>query len=76
MAGIIDCAGGDPGKAAVMAVKAGNDMLCVTVNYKVCYKALVNAVKKGEISKSRLNKSVKRILLMKIRRGIIPRNDQ
>ena len=31
---------------------------------------------KGEISKSRLNKSVKRILLMKIRRGIIPRNDQ
>ena len=76
MAGIIDCAGGDPGKAAVMAVKAGNDMLCVTVNYKVCYKALVNAVKKGEISKSRLNKSVKRILLMKIKRGIIPRTDQ
>jgi beta-N-acetylhexosaminidase len=76
MTGIIDCAGGDPGKAAVMAVRAGNDMLCVTVDYKTCYKALVNAVKSGEITRSRLNKSVKRILLMKIKRGIIPRSDQ
>ena len=73
MAGIIDCAGGDSGKAAVMAVKAGNDMRCVTTSYKVCYKALRNAVKNGEISKSQLNKSVKRILLMKIKRGLIPR---
>ena len=57
---------------AAAAVKAGNDMLCVTVNYKVCYKALVNAVKKGEISKAQLDASVRRILLMKIKRGIIP----
>lgn len=73
MSGIRDFTGGDEGKAAVMAVKAGNDMLCVTGNYKTCFKALRNAVKKGEISGKQLDKSVKRILLMKIRRGIIPR---
>ena len=74
MAGILDVAGGDPGKAAVMAVKAGNDMLCVTINYKVCYKSLMDAVRNGEISRSQLDKSVKRILLMTIKRGIIPRS--
>lgn len=73
MAGITDYAGGDPGKAAVMAVRAGNDMLCVTTSYKACYNALRNAVKSGEISKTQLDRSVKRILLMKIKRGIIPR---
>lgn len=74
MAGILDFAGGDSGKAAVMAVKAGNDMLCVTTDYKVCYRAIRDAVRNGEISRSQLDKSVKRILLMKIKRGIIPRS--
>jgi len=74
MAGIKDCAGGDSGKAAVMAVKAGSDMLCVTTSYKECYKALRNAVKKGDISRAQLDESVKRILLMKIKRGLIPRS--
>ena len=73
MAGILDFVGGDEGEAAVRAIKAGNDMLCVTSNYKVCYKALRKAVKNGEISKSQIDRSVKRILLMKIKRGIIPR---
>ncbi|MBR3200218.1 MAG: beta-hexosaminidase [Mogibacterium sp.] len=72
MAGITDFAGGDPGKAAVMAVKAGNDMLCVTTSRKACFKAIKSAVKKGEISKAQLDASVRRILLMKIKRGIIP----
>lgn len=73
MDGITDFVGGDQGKAAVLAVKAGNDMLCVTGNYKACYSALIKAVKDGAISKKQLNRSVKRILMMKIRRGIIPR---
>lgn len=73
MAGLTDFAGGDSGKAAVMAVKAGNDMLCVTTSCKTCYKALRNAVKNGEISKAQLDRSVKRILMMKIKRGIIKR---
>ena len=72
MAGITDFVGGDPGKAAVMAVKAGNDMLCVTTSSKACFQAIRNAVKKGEISKAQLDTSVRRILLMKIKRGMIP----
>ncbi len=74
MAGITDFAGGDPGNAAVMAVKAGNDMLCVTTSSKACFKAVRSAVEKGEISKDQLDASVKRILLMKIKRDIIPRS--
>ena len=73
MSGIMDFVGGDQGKAAVMAFRAGNDMLCVTGNYKACYRALRNAVKKGDISGKQLDRSVKRILLLKIKRGIIPR---
>lgn len=73
MAGILDFVGGSQGEAAVRAVKAGNDMLCVTGDYKTCYKALRSAVKSGRISKKQINRSVKRILIMKIRRGIIPR---
>ncbi len=71
MAGITSFAGGDPGEAAVMSVKAGNDMLCVTTSSKACFKAIRNAVKQGEISESQLDASVRRILLMKIKRGII-----
>ena len=73
MKGITDFVNGDQGKAAVMAIKAGNDMLCVTGDYKSVYKSLRKAVKSGEITKKQLNRSVKRILVMKIKRGIIPR---
>lgn len=62
---------GDQGKAAVMAMKAGNDMLCVTGDYKKCYKALITAVNNGTIPESQIDESVLRILKMKIRRGII-----
>ena len=71
MKGVTDFVGGDQGTAAVRAVQAGNDMLCVTGNYSACYKAVVKAVKKGTIPKSQINASVKRILIMKIRRGLI-----
>ena len=71
MKGITDFVGGDPGKAAVKAVQAGNDMLCVTTSYTKCYSALKAAVKNGSISEAQINESVKRILRMKIRRKII-----
>lgn len=70
MKGVTDFAGSQ-GKAAVRAVKAGNDMLCITGNYKKCYKAVKDAVKDGSISKKQIDESVRRILIMKIRRGII-----
>jgi len=69
MAGVLKYTG-SIGKSAVRAVKAGNDLLC-TSEYKKTYSALVKAVKNNEISKKRIEESVKRILLMKYKRGII-----
>ena len=71
MKGVTDFVGGSQGKAAVKAVQAGNDMLCVTGKYSECYKALVKAAKNGSISESQIDDSVRRILRMKIKRGII-----
>lgn len=71
MKGVTDFVGGDQGEAAARAVKAGCDMVCATGNYKACYNSLLKAVQKGEISGDQLDASVKRILMMKIRRGII-----
>jgi beta-N-acetylhexosaminidase len=62
---------GSQGQAAVKAVKAGNDMICATGSYRKCYEALCEAAEEGKISEKRINASVKRILMMKIRRGII-----
>lgn len=70
MRGVTDYAGSQ-GQAAVLAVKAGNDMICATGNYKKCYSALKKAVKNGTIPKKQIDDSVRRILKMKIRRGII-----
>ena len=71
MKGVTEFAGGDQGKAAVLAVQAGNDMICATGNYSKCFEALKKAVKKGTIDTEQIDASVKRILIMKIRRGII-----
>ena len=59
-----------PGKLAVRAVKAGNDMLCTFNGYE-SKKGIVNAVKSGDISESRIDKSVKRILILKLKKGLI-----
>lgn len=58
------------GDAAVKAILAGNDMLA-TRDYKEQYEAVYQAYKKGKITKKQINASVKRILLMKLNRGII-----
>ena len=71
MKGVTNFVGGDQGKAAVRAAKAGNDMLCVTGSYTKCYNALVKAAKNGEIPEDQIDESVRRILRMKIKRGII-----
>ncbi len=57
-------------QAAVMAVKAGNDLLCVD-DYKVQIPAVVEAVKKGEIPVARIDESVRRILQMKLEYGLL-----
>lgn len=57
------------GEAAVMAVLAGNDLLCVT-NYAVQYKAVLAAVQDGRIPAEQLDIAVERILLWKYRLGL------
>lgn len=57
-------------EAAVLAVKAGNDMLCCT-NYKVQIPAVLAAVESGEISENRIEESVLRVLLWKHTLGLI-----
>jgi beta-glucosidase-like glycosyl hydrolase/CubicO group peptidase (beta-lactamase class C family) len=51
--------------SAVMAVKAGVDVLLVPSNETVAASALLSAVVRGEITEERLNRSVRKILLVK-----------
>lgn len=57
-------------KAAVLAVKAGNDMIC-TGAYKTQTAAVIKAVKQGRISEARIDESVLRILRWKAELGLI-----
>lgn len=55
-------------KAAVMAIKAGADMICISHSKAVeinCVKAIQKAVLEGEIEESRINESVTKILEIK-----------
>lgn len=52
-------------EACVKAIQAGADILLMPRNYKGAFDAVVRAVKRGVISKERLNQSVRRILLLK-----------
>lgn len=58
------------GEAAVLAVLAGNDLLCST-EYAVQYEAVLQAVKEGRISEDQLNTSVMRLLRWKMELGLI-----
>ena len=61
------------GDMAVQSILAGSDILLVCHEYEhmqEAYNGLIKAVKDGRISKERLDESVKRILLMKMSRGM------
>ena len=70
MAGAKDFAGTE--EAAVLAVQAGNDLLCVT-DYQTQIPAVLQAVQDGTISVQRIDQSVLRILELKLALGILPR---
>lgn len=53
------------GRAAVDAFKAGNDMLLIPPDLDAAYRAVLDAVKSGEISQDRLDTSVRKILQAK-----------
>lgn len=57
-------------QAAVLAVQAGNDIVCCT-DFEVQMPAVLAAVQRGEISEERIDESVLRILKCKIERGIL-----
>lgn len=58
------------GREAVEAFKAGNDMLLIPPDIGAAEKALVEAVRSGEIPESRLDQSVSRILRLKASLGL------
>lgn len=58
-----------PREAVVMAVNAGIDMSMVPGDYSF-YDLLIEAVKNGEVSMSRIDDAVKRILVMKYKTGL------
>lgn len=61
---------GSKADIAIAAVQAGNDMLC-TGDYNTQIPAIIDAVNNEIISEKRINRSVKRILMMKLEAGLI-----
>ena len=59
-----------PSEIGVMAVKAGNDMILMPKELTATHKGIVDAVTSGEISEERINESVRKILRMKIEKGL------
>ncbi len=58
------------GEAAVMAVRAGIDMLCSS-EYRTQYNAVLEAYQNGEITRKQIEESVSRILVWKYNLGLI-----
>ncbi len=58
------------GRAAVEAVKAGNDMLLIPSDLDGSYNGLLNAVRNGEISELRIDESVLKVLRAKASVGL------
>jgi beta-glucosidase-like glycosyl hydrolase/CubicO group peptidase (beta-lactamase class C family) len=57
-------------KAAVMAVKAGVDLVLLPPNVDTAIEAIVDAVRRGEISEKRIDESVRKILKFKYELGL------
>ena len=68
MDGVRDFAGDD--EAAVLAVQAGNDLLCCT-DFQTQVPAVLAAVESGEITEEQIDAAVLRVLTMKLRLGIL-----
>jgi beta-N-acetylhexosaminidase len=57
-------------RAAVEAVKAGNDMILIPADLDAAYNSLLNAVRSGEITEARIDESVRKILVTKATLGL------
>ncbi|SFR92267.1 beta-N-acetylhexosaminidase [Anaeromicropila populeti] len=58
-------------EAAVKAIEAGADMVLMPDNFEEAYEGVQKAVEDGKISEKNIDKSVLRILELKIKRGLI-----
>ncbi len=65
MAGLTKLFANDIGRAAVEAFKAGNDLLLIPADFPASYNAMLQAVRSGEITRERLDRSVLKILRAK-----------
>jgi beta-N-acetylhexosaminidase len=70
MAGLTHLFANNIGRAAVEAFKAGNDLLLIPADFPASYKAMLEAVQSGEISRERLDRSVLKILRTKAELGL------
>lgn len=70
MAGLSRPYRANPGRAAVDAFKAGNDVLTMPADLGASYAAMLAAVRSGEISQARLDESVLKILRAKASVGL------
>jgi len=58
-------------EVAVRALEAGADQLLMTPEMDAAYAAVIDAVKSGRISRSDLDAKVRRVLELKVKRGIV-----
>lgn len=61
-------------EAAVMAIEAGNDMILMPDNLKEAFEGIEEAVEEGQIEEKNIDESVKRILNVKLERGVISKD--
>jgi beta-N-acetylhexosaminidase len=70
MAGLTRLYAKDVGRAAVESFKAGNDLLIIPADLDASYRSMLQAVRSGEISRQRLDQSVRKILDLKASIGL------
>jgi beta-N-acetylhexosaminidase len=70
MAGLTRLYAKDIGRAAVESFKAGNDVLILPADLDASYRSMLQAVQSGEISRQRLDQSVRKILELKASVGL------
>jgi beta-N-acetylhexosaminidase len=70
MAGLTRLYMKDIGRAAVESFKAGNDVLIMPGDLDASYRSVLQAVQSGEISRQRLDQSVRKILELKASLGL------
>ena len=59
-------------EACILALEAGADMILLPSNFTVAYKGVMQAVSEGRITEKRIDESVRRILTLKEKYGLLP----